>query len=102
MIRFDSPPLFSLGRLVSTPAALEVIGKEGKSPFEFAIRHAMGDYGDICEEDRALNDEAVADGSRILSAYQLEKSDERLWCITEAVNENGQREVTTLLLSHEY
>jgi hypothetical protein len=96
-------PRFNLGRLVATPAALEAIRNEGKTPFVFVARHAVGDWGDdLSEEDRHLNDEAVRDGSRILSAFVLSTSQERLWCITEAEDDNGQREATTLLLSSEY
>jgi hypothetical protein len=96
-------PLFSLGKLVATPSALEAIKEEGMRPFDFVARHAKGDWGDdLSEEDRLLNDESVKDGSRILSAYVLPKTQERLWCITEAQGDHGQREATTLLLSSEY
>ena len=96
-------PLFSIGKLVATPAALAAIDEEGTSPFEFVARHARGDWGsDLTDEDRILNDESVKSGSRILSAYVLQKSNERLWCITEAADDHGQRSATTLLLSSEY
>lgn len=96
-------PLFTLGKLVATPAALAAIKEEGMTPFAFVARHCKGDWGDdLSEDDRLLNDEAIKDGSRILSAFVLSKTEERLWCITDAEDENGQREVTTLLLSHEY
>ncbi len=96
-------PRFPLGKLVATPSALAAIKEEGMTPFAFVARHAKGDWGDdLSEEDRILNDEAVKDGSRILSAYVLPKSQERLWCITEGEDDHGQREATTLLLSHEY
>ena len=102
MIQIQAPR-FSLGKLVATKAALAAIKEEGMTPFAFVARHAKADWGDdLSEEDRLLNDEAVKDGSRILSAYVLPKSQERLWCITEVQNDHGQREATTLLLSHEY
>ena len=47
-----------------------------------------GDWGDLDEEDRSLNDAAVIDGSRILSAYTTRKG-ERLWVITEAADDEG-------------
>ena len=62
-------PKFSLGRTVATPAALRVIEQAGQSPAEFLDRHIRGDWGDLSADDRALNDEAVQDGSRIFSAY---------------------------------
>lgn len=102
MIQIQAPR-FPLGKLVATPAAFAAIKEEGMTPFAFVARHARGDYGDdLSEEDRLLNDESVKDGSRILSAFVLSKAQERLWCITEAVDDHGQREATTLLLSHEY
>ena len=48
-----------------------------------------------------LNDQALIDGSRLLSAYRL-KDGTKLWCITEAVGENDRREATTFLLPEEY
>jgi hypothetical protein len=51
---------------------------------ELLARHSKGDWGDVCEEDAALNDEAVIEGSRVLSAYTLPKTGERVWIITEA------------------
>ena len=102
MIQIQAPR-FSLGKLVATPAALAAIKEEGMTPFAFVARHAKADWGDdLSEEDRLLNDEAVRDGSRILSAFVLSKAQERLWCITEAEDDHGQREATTLLLSSEY
>ena len=50
----------------------------------------------MCAEDRGLNDLAVRDGSRLLSAYSTAKG-VKLWVITEA-----DRSQTTLLLPDEY
>jgi hypothetical protein len=95
--------MFSIGKLVATPAALHAINEEGMTPFDFVSRHAMGDWGDdLSEEDRRLNDQAIVDGSRILSAFLLSKTQERLWCITEAEDDSHSRYSTTLLLSSEY
>jgi hypothetical protein len=92
---------FSLGRIVATPGALEALLNAGQSADEFLARHVTGDWGDLCDDDKSLNDAALEDGSRILSAYQTGKGD-RIWVITEAVNEVGLRYSTTLLLSSEY
>jgi hypothetical protein len=89
-------PLFKLGQIVATPAALEALGKASQAPWEFLARHAQGDWGDLDAEDRRLNDEAVNAGERILSAYLL-KSGVRIWIITEA-----DRSSTCLLLPDEY
>ena len=77
---------FSLGRIVATPGALASPPEAGQTPDEFLVRHVSGDWGDLDDEDRSLNDAAVIDGSRILSAYTTRKG-ERLWVITEAAND---------------
>jgi len=60
---------FLLGQLVVTPAALMAIGDSGQSPTEFLYRHMQGDWGTVCSEDWKLNDEALVNGSRIISAF---------------------------------
>jgi hypothetical protein len=87
---------FSLGSLVATPAALEALARAGQSPAEFLDRHAAGDWGEVSPGDARLNDAAVRDGERILSAYKT-KAGERIWIITEA-----DRSSTCILLPEEY
>lgn len=94
-------PKFSLGQIVATPGALEAIRDAGQSPADFLARHVRGDWGDLCEDDRRLNNLALTDGSRLLSAYTTAKG-ERLWIITEAADDSGRRAATTLLLASEY
>jgi hypothetical protein len=95
-------PLLQLGRVVATPAALDALARAGQTADEFLDRHARGDWGDLDEHDRTLNDKAVAHGSdptlctRVLSAYMTAKG-ERLWIITEA-----DRSSSCLLLPEEY
>jgi hypothetical protein len=93
-------PLFDLGRIVATPGALEALQAAGQSPGEFLARHVRGDWGDLGDEDRSLNDAARIDGSRILSAYHTRKG-ERLWIITEAADDHGRRASSCLLLPSE-
>jgi hypothetical protein len=88
-------PLFALGQVVATPGALELLENQGQAPSQFIARHHCGDWGEICDEDRELNDAALKDGSRLLSAYTVGK--DKLWIITEA-----DRSSTTLLLPSEY
>jgi hypothetical protein len=97
-----SKPLFRLGQIVATPGAHEALEKAGQVPFEFIARHAKGDWGELSEEDRRLNDEAVKDGSRILSAYRLKTTAVKIWIITEAEDDQGHRAATTILLPEEY
>lgn len=67
----------------------------------FLSRHVRGDWGDVCDEDKMLNDQALVDGSRLLSAYRTLKN-ERLWIITEAKDAQSHRLATTALLPSEY
>jgi hypothetical protein len=94
-------PLFDLGQVVATPGALEALQAAGQQPHEFLSRHVTGDWGDLDEEDKSLNDDAVIEGSRILSAYQTTRGD-RIWIITEAADDLGKRLATTILKSEEY
>ena len=97
-----STPKFQPGVLLATPGASEAFERNRQTPFEFLKRHLSGDWGEeLCPEDRLLNDQALVDGSRLLSAYRL-KDGTKVWCITEAVGENGRREATTFLLPEEY
>lgn len=86
--------MFRLGRIVATPNALESITQD-----DILIgiqRHQAGDWGSLTEDDRAANDCALAQGGRILSAYQAANGT-KFRLITEA-----DRSVTTVLLSEDY
>jgi hypothetical protein len=90
-------PLFSLGAVVATPGALDLLDRAGINATPFLARHQYGDFGTLCADDIRENQLAIARGSRILSAYEIGDDGERLWIITEAC-----RSVTTLLLPREY
>jgi hypothetical protein len=96
-----SQPKFCLGQVVATPGALEALGKARQSAAEFLQRHARGDWGEVCDDDRQANDQALIDGSRLLSAYRTSLG-EKIWIITEAVDDAGKRAATTILLPSEY
>ena len=101
MITLPMKPKFSLGQVLATPGALEALEKSGESPATFINRHASGDWGEVSGGDGQLNDEALKDGSRLLSAYRT-KFGTKLWVITEATDDQGRREATTILLPEEY
>lgn len=92
---------FMLGRLVATPAALQALQESGQTPEFFLQRHANGDWGEVDSEDWKLNDQALTDGSRIVSAYRTLKGT-RIWVITEATDDRGHRAATTILLPEDY
>jgi hypothetical protein len=85
-----------LGRLVSTPGAIDALAKAGQEAMTLLERHSHGDWGEVNAGDWALNDRAMMDGERVLSAYRL-KDGTKVWIITES-----DRRVTTLLLPDEY
>ena len=95
-----SKPDFSIGKLLATPAALEALEEAKVDIIDLVERHIAKDWGDLSEDDWRLNDEALHDGSRILSAYIL-PTDVKIWIITEATDENGERAATTALLPEE-
>lgn len=97
----DVQAKFSPGQVVATPAALEALRAAGQQPSEFIGRHLAGDWGDLDDEDRRLNDAALLDGSRLLSSY-LTTAGTKLWLITEAVGDDGRRASSTFLLPDEY
>ncbi len=94
-------PRFDPGVLLATPGATEAFERNGQTPFELLKRHLAGDWGDLDSEDRQANDNALIDGSRLLSSYRLTDAT-KVWCITEAEGENHRREATTFLLPEEY
>ena len=86
--------LFALGQIVITRHAHNVLSSRDVN--EALIRHLEGDWGQVCESDRQLNDSAVQQGGRIMSEYRS-RSDVRFWIITEY-----DRSVTTILLPSDY
>ena len=92
---------FSAGKLVATPGALEELADSGQTPDFFLGKHLSGDWGDVGTEDLQANEQALVDGSRLLSAYKTLKG-VKLWIITEAEDDDGHRAATTILLPDEY
>ena len=85
-----SKPDFPIGKLLATPAALEALQESDVDIIDLVERHICKDWGDLSDEDKRLNDEALHDGSRILSAYTL-PTEVKIWIITEAADDSGER-----------
>ena len=88
-----------IGQLVATRGVAEEIKRD--SAFERFVRksfsrHATGDWGDMCEEDKAINDYALEHGERLFSSYNYNE-DTKIWIITE-----WDRSATTILFPSEY
>ncbi len=90
----NRPGLFSLGKILATPGALEKVPHEER--VEALARHARGDWGDTGPEDWAENELSLKEGFRLFSVYHT-GSKLKFWIITEA-----DRSVTTILLPEEY
>lgn len=86
---------FPLGRLVATKNALSQL-----RPWDMhkaLERHACGDWGEVCAQDKAINDESLkGGGARLLSVYR-DKRGTTFWIITE-----WDRSLTTILLPEDY
>lgn len=89
-------PKFPLGRLYITGSAVKALEESEQSPIDFLCRHVRGDYGDLCAEDKQLNNLALTNGGRVLSSYKTLMG-AKLWIITEA-----DRSATTLLIPQDY
>jgi len=94
---------FNLGDVfITTGAMLRLSGpKYGDA---ILLMHQTGEWGAVCDEDKAANNQAIELGNRILSAYPINPLEEckghgenTVWVITEA-----DRFSTTILLPEEY
>ena len=105
-------PLFPTGEFLVTPGALLASIACQANLEGYLERHACGDWGVLDAHDRRVNEEALRNGHRILSAYdlpadkadsELDKADGesqtsiRIWIITDA-----DRRRSTVLLPDEY
>lgn len=89
---------FPLGQVYMTRGIAELITENPTAAKEIQkclIRHNSGDWGDICEEDKQTNEEALTEGFRLLSAYEV--CGNKIWIITES-----DRRTTTILFPDEY
>ncbi len=88
------PVAFPLGQLLMTPGVQDAVPPS--ELMQALRRHARGDWGELGAEDRAANDQALKEGTRLQSAYHT-KAGIKFWIITEA-----DRSSTTALLPDEY
>lgn len=88
--------LFPPGQMVATPDALAAFQEAGEQVGTYLLRHLTGDWGDMSEGDKKLNDQAVTEGEQIMSVYHL-RTAVKFYIITEC-----DRSVTTALLPEEY
>ena len=80
---------------MSRPVRRGAVGKGAESQRFGYLASRLPNVVD--KEDWAANDRALKDGERLLSAYALPETGEKVWVITE-----WDRSATTLLLPSEY
>lgn len=83
-----------LGQVVATANASHTLPQD--EIIGALRRHATGDWGDVDEEDRESNNQAVLNGDRLLSVYHTADGT-KFWIITE-----WDRSATTVLLPEDY
>jgi uncharacterized protein YycO len=88
--------VFKMGRIVATPGALSALQSAGECLGCILLRHLGNDWGDLDDDDKRANDNALRDGDRILSKYTTTLG-VALYVITEA-----DRSATTILRTDEY
>lgn len=78
-----------LGRVVATTSLISEL-RLGDEPDQMVLardlwplveRHLAGDWGEINPCDRRVNEQALRDGARVLSAYTVRTT--RVWVITD-------------------
>ena len=91
---------FKIGKLVATRGIYDRMSSDKKfKTFVDASfdRYINCDWGDTCDEDKELNEDALKNGERILAVYTYPETKEKIWIITE-----WDRSVTTILFPSEY
>lgn len=90
---------FNPGKLVVTCGVEHLIySNEAFAKFvHISIRrHIAGDWGEVWDDDRVRNDEALQHGDRLISSFRSDEMPD-IWIITER-----DRSYTTVLFPHEY
>lgn len=91
-----SESVFELGKISVSEGARHALSDAGQTADKLIERHARGDWGDVSDETRRHNEEAIHDGHRIESVYHTQLA-EKLLVITEA-----DRSLTMVLLPDEF
>ena len=80
-------PLFEGGWVSISQKALLALGTVGEDFRALLERHLTGEWGEVTEAEKMLNDEAVKQNERIRSVYRLDTAVE-LWITTEKDRED--------------
>ena len=85
-------PKFETGKVVITPAASAALASCGHTLDDVLARHKAGDWGDVPERIRAVNERGLVEQFNVQSAYGIQP-DRQLVVVT-----NGERTLTMVHL----
>ncbi|PKL19581.1 MAG: hypothetical protein CVV49_00660 [Spirochaetae bacterium HGW-Spirochaetae-5] len=93
---------FNPGTLLMTRAVNDRVADDSqfaKFVLRSIKRHLKCDWGELCQEDKDLNDLSLSseDPGRLFSAYEFNGKEDRIYIITE-----WDRSYTTILYPNEY
>ena len=88
--------MFELGKIAVTEGAAHAMRDTADSVEMFLARHQSGDWGDVSEETRLKNQEALSDGARLESVYHTSNG-EKILVVTEA-----DRALTSVMTPEEF
>jgi hypothetical protein len=88
--------MFELGKISITEGAEHALRETNQTAEEFLRRHRSGDWGEISEETRLKNTEALEDGQRIESVFHTSNG-EKILVVTEA-----DRALTSIMRPEEF
>ena len=91
-------PRFQLGKLVMTNGIQNIINEKPSYQYElvnYLNRYMNEDWGDLCDDDKQMNEDAIRNNERLLASYVT--SGGNIYIITER-----DRSYTTILLRSEY
>lgn len=82
---------FNLGKIVVTRGIHEAMEESKRFTLEIGVdlqRYSIKDWGNLCEEDKRINDEALKypEDLHILAAYQTCRG--KVYVITNRISEN--------------
>ncbi len=88
-------PRFEIGKTFATSGVTSLAERLEVDLAKFIWRHHCGDWGDLCQEDKQANEDAIEHGLRIVSSYKI--AGKKIYVITE-----HDRSMTTVMLANEY
>ncbi|RUS67431.1 hypothetical protein CUZ56_01376 [Saezia sanguinis] len=107
-MRFISQEPFKLGQLLLTNSVHDFVQKQRLNPTPYIQRYLNGDWGEMCDEDKQLNEQVLKNGGvakagRLFASYDLPKplgDETKIWIITNVADydENDNPVITTTIL----